>query len=101
MEGPTFAHTDGVDVNGRMSLVVMSDGPEYQYVARHDESQALEDVRARLVQRFPDLDADTVNAAVDAAYAQLTGPIRDYVPVLVERAARDLLSRRHEAAAAQ
>lgn len=84
-----------------MSLVGMSDGPEHQYVARHDESQALEDVRARLVQRFPDLDADTVNAAVDAAYAQLTGPIRDYVPVLVERAARDLLSRRHEAATAQ
>jgi hypothetical protein len=84
-----------------MPLVGMSDGSEYRYVAMQDESHALEDVRARLVGRFPDLDADTVNAAVDAAHAQLTGPIRDYVPLLVERAARDLLSRRHEAAAAQ
>lgn len=96
-----MAHAEAPDVNGRMSLVGTSHGPEYQNVARHDESQALEDVRARLAVRFPELDADTVNAAVDAAYARLTGPIRDYVPVLVERAARDLLSRRHEAAAAQ
>jgi hypothetical protein len=62
-------------------------------MARQDESHALEEVRVRLMERFPDLDADTINAAVRAAHDELTGPIRDYVPVLVERAARDVLFR--------
>jgi hypothetical protein len=62
-------------------------------MARQDEGHALEVVRARLRERFPELDADTIDAAVGAAHDQLTGPIRDYVPVLVERAARDVLLR--------
>ena len=52
---------------------------------------ALLDVQARLAERFPDLDAAVVEAAVRVAYTGLQGPIRDYVPVLVEHAARERL----------
>jgi hypothetical protein len=56
------------------------------------EHQALVEVEARLRGRFPDLDAAVVEAAVRLSYAELTGPIRDFVPLLVERAARDRLA---------
>lgn len=56
------------------------------------EQQALLDVEARLRLRFPDLDPAVVEAAVRLSYAELTGPIRDFVPLLVERAARDRLT---------
>ncbi len=32
---------------------------------------------------------------VDAVHARLTGPVRDFVPLLVERESRDLLAGRH------
>ncbi len=56
------------------------------------ERQALTEVEARLRQRFPEVDATVVEAAVRLSHAQLTGPIRDFVPLLVEQAARDRLS---------
>ena len=52
------------------------------------EQQALLDVEARLRRRFPDLDPAVVEAAVRLSYASSAGPIRDFVPLLVERAAR-------------
>jgi hypothetical protein len=57
------------------------------------EAQALAGVRSRLAERFPDVDGEAVATAVDAAHAEMTGPIRDYVPVLVERIVRDRLAR--------
>jgi hypothetical protein len=60
---------------------------------RQAETQALEDVPSRLVASFPDLGAAAVAAAVSLACAELTGPVRDYVPVLVERLARERLAR--------
>jgi hypothetical protein len=57
-----------------------------------DELRALTDVRLRLQEHFPQLDADVVEAAVRLAHSELTGPVRDFVPVLVEHAARDRLS---------
>ena len=57
----------------------------------HDEVAALDEVRERLSERFPDLEPDVVEAAVRVAHSQLTGPIRDFVPVLVEHIARDRL----------
>lgn len=57
----------------------------------HDEVAALDEVQERLSQRFPDLGPDVVEAAVRVAHSQLTGPIRDFVPVLVEHIARDRL----------
>jgi hypothetical protein len=59
---------------------------------RSDEVRALADVQDRLIERFPDLDADVIQAAVRVAHSELTGRVRDFVPVLVEHAARDRLS---------
>ncbi len=50
------------------------------------------EVQERLAARFPDLDPTVVEAAVQLAAAGITGPVRDYVPLLVERAARERLT---------
>ena len=58
-----------------------------------DETQALDQVCERLADRFPAVPAATVRLAVDAAHRKLDGrPVRSYVPVLVERAARETLA---------
>lgn len=59
---------------------------------QQSEAQALDGVRSRLMGRFPELGEDAVASAVNEAAAEMTGPIRDYVPVLVERNARDRLT---------
>jgi hypothetical protein len=56
-----------------------------------DEALALEHVRQMLGSRFPTLDPTTVESVVVEVHASLTGPVRDYVPLLVERASRDRL----------
>jgi hypothetical protein len=61
-------------------------------VDRTDEQRALADVQARLQERFPDLDAEVVEAAVRLSHSRLTGHVRDFVPVLVEHDARDRLA---------
>jgi hypothetical protein len=60
---------------------------------RQAEAQALENVRSRLAATFSDLGDEAVAVAVSYACAQMTGPVRDYVPVLVERMARERLTR--------
>ena len=57
-----------------------------------DEERAVERVSERLVDRFPDVPEATVRALVNEAHDSLDGPIRAYVPVLVEHAARDRLA---------
>ena len=59
---------------------------------RDAERRALAEVQARLEQRFPHLHPDVVAAAVTVAHQSLDGPVRDFVPVLVEHAARDRLA---------
>lgn len=59
------------------------------------EAKAIHDVQDRLRAKFPHLDPDRVEAVVKGAHASMTGPIRDFVPVLVEHAARDQLTRHH------
>ena len=59
---------------------------------RDAEHRALAEVQARLEQRFPHLHPDVVAAAVTVAHQSLDGPVRDFVPVLVEHAARDRLA---------
>ena len=49
-------------------------------------------VQARLQERFPELDSEVVEAAVRLSHSELTGHVRDFVPVLVEHAARDRLA---------
>lgn len=56
------------------------------------ENKALQEVQGRLNARFPDLGDEVVEAAVRLAHSQLTGPIRDFVPILVEHAARERLA---------
>lgn len=67
---------------------------------RAAERKALAEVQVRLQKRFPDLHPDVVAAAVSSAHSELDGPVRDFVPVLVERAARDRLALAEPAAAA-
>ena len=50
------------------------------------------EVVERLSQRFPDVSREVVEAAVRVEHEGLDGPVRDYVPVLVEHAARDRLA---------
>ena len=56
------------------------------------ERQALTHVHARLAERFPSVDPTVIEAAVRLEHVHLDGPIRDYVPVLVEHAARDRIA---------
>jgi hypothetical protein len=56
------------------------------------EKLALTEVQARLNERFPHLSDEVVEAAVRVAYSELTGPIREFVPVLVEHMARERLA---------
>lgn len=51
------------------------------------------EVHARLQERFPDVDHTVVEAAVRLAASQVDGPVRDFAPLLVERAAGDRLRR--------
>jgi hypothetical protein len=57
------------------------------------EARAMAEVQERLEARFPDLDPTVVEAAVRLAHSEITGPVRDFVPLLVERAARERLTR--------
>lgn len=57
-----------------------------------DETQSLADVVQRLHQRFPQLATERVADVVMQAYYRYDGArIRDFIPVLVERAARGTL----------
>ncbi len=60
---------------------------------RGSEDHALQDVEARLARKFPDVPAEVVASAVTEASDSLDGPIRSYVPLLVEHAARDKIKR--------
>lgn len=54
-----------------------------------DEIRAVTEVSERLTRTFPDIPAEAVHDTVRTFYDQFTGsPIRDFVPVLVERMAR-------------
>ena len=53
-----------------------------------EEARQLSQVAARLLNTFPAASQEAVGTAVGEAVAQFAGcPIRDFVPLLVERAA--------------
>jgi len=57
------------------------------------EAESMSRVVTPLRQQFPELPADTVEQAVYGRYDEFDGrPIRDFVPILVERSARHDLS---------
>lgn len=55
------------------------------------ETLALGQIQERLAGRFPEIASEVVEAAVRLAHAELRGPVRAYVPLLVEHAAHDRL----------
>jgi len=60
------------------------------------EKDALRHVVARLAEQFPELSAEQIDQAVAGHYAAFEhSPIRDFVPILVERASRDQLTAQH------
>ena len=62
------------------------------------EDRAVEDVAERLQKRFPMQSPDVVKSTVAEFHRQYDGSrIREYIPVLVEREARDRLSPGHRA----
>ena len=59
-----------------------------------EEERAVEDVIDRLAGRFPDVPRDHIVTVVHETHLELQGnPIRDFVPVLVEHAAKKRLRR--------
>ena len=58
-----------------------------------DEARAVIEVTERLALSFPEVNAADVERAVRRSYEQFTGsPIRDFVPLLVERMTREGLN---------
>ncbi len=67
-------------------------GEKAVVLAPAEEVKAVGDVNQRLVMSFPDVNVADVQHAVHRPSEQFHGrPIRDFVPVLVERMARDQL----------
>ncbi|MET0713268.1 MAG: hypothetical protein ABWY57_00005 [Mycetocola sp.] len=63
-----------------------------------DESQAIDQVIDRLVEHFPSLDRDHIADVVEDEHRQLdAGRVRDFVPVLVEKAAKKRLKKEAKA----
>ncbi|MFF4426350.1 three-helix bundle dimerization domain-containing protein [Streptomyces sp. NPDC001549] len=61
--------------------------------AESEDAVALGHVTERLLKAFTGLDPRIVRGAVDTAYAELRyARVRTYLPVLMERRARDLLA---------
>ena len=73
-------------------VVKYSSMAEHAGVDPGSEAAALGEVRARLAERFPAVSVELIEAAVRVSQAELTGQIRDFVPLLVEHAARDRLA---------
>ena len=62
-------------------------------LASEDEVRAVTEVTRRLTGLFPEVEAAVVEHVVYRSYERFAGsPIRDFVPVLVERLARGALS---------
>ncbi|GAB2713847.1 three-helix bundle dimerization domain-containing protein [Arthrobacter bambusae] len=63
-------------------------------MTREDEARALVAVISNLAERFPDMPRSDIETVVAEEHGNLNaGPIRDYVPLLVEHAAKKRLKR--------
>lgn len=51
----------------------------------------VEGILDRLTLAFPDVPPDVIGATIHDVHAQLTGPVRDFIPILVEQRSRDHL----------
>lgn len=67
-----------------------------------EELRALAHVVDRLTERYPDVPREHIEDIVQQEHRSLdTGRVRDYVPILVEHAAKDRLNRWQYAVPAQ
>jgi hypothetical protein len=58
------------------------------------EWTAIEQVVSRLAQSYPEVSQETVQTVVHTTHAKFDGrPVRDFVPLFVERGAKQELSR--------
>ena len=81
MSGPE--HVDGL-VNRRQTSRVIE----------LSEQTVIDELVERLTSRYPAISKSTVEGVVHDAHARFDGrPLRDYVPLLVERTARSELER--------
>ncbi|MFH5879252.1 three-helix bundle dimerization domain-containing protein [Arthrobacter sp. NA-172] len=63
-------------------------------MTQEDEARALLAVINHLAERFPDKPRSDIESVVAEEHGNLSGgPIRDYVPILVEHAARNRLTK--------
>jgi len=63
------------------------------------EQTVIDEVVARLSSRYPAISKETVESIVHDVHARFDGrPLRDYVPLLVERSARSELDQLHATA---
>jgi len=57
-----------------------------------DEASRIADVAQRLMERFPQVPPNRVSVVVQDAHAEfIDAAVRDFVPVLVEKRAREIL----------
>ncbi|MCT7660767.1 three-helix bundle dimerization domain-containing protein [Mycobacterium deserti] len=60
---------------------------------QHSEQQIVAQVAERLTAMYPSVPSDTIAAVVEDKYARFDGrPVRDFVPLFVERFARTELA---------
>jgi len=79
---------------GPVKNALTSPAPCLQTLAMTTEPEALMAVVERLTERFPDQHRSVIEDVVAEEHGLLDdGPIRDFIPVLVERAAKIRLSR--------
>jgi hypothetical protein len=77
----------------------MVNGGQTSGVIALSEQTVIEQVVARLTSRYPAISASTVAGIVRDVHSRFEGrPLRDYVPLLVERTAKSELERLHAAA---
>ncbi|MFD9369978.1 three-helix bundle dimerization domain-containing protein [Streptomyces sp. NPDC060020] len=61
-------------------------------MAESDDALTIRHVAERLMKAHPELDADLVESSVRTAYEELRyARVRTYLPILMERRAKDLL----------
>ncbi|MET0713641.1 MAG: hypothetical protein ABW091_15470 [Microbacterium sp.] len=66
-----------------------------------DETQAIDQVISRLAERFPSLERDHIAGVVNEELHELDGGrVRDFVPVLVEKASKKRLKKEAKATSA-
>ena len=72
----------------------MVNAPETDGVIELSEQTIIDQVVDRLTSRYPTIEADTVSSVVRDVHARYNGrPLRDYVPLFVERNATTELKR--------